>query len=313
MKVPAYVLGQLQSRRIIVLGSIYEHTLDEAAEWWKAQRRKDREGVDLYEDKQRAKRAIREAKTVSNVIDAFLEEMENSWSVVHAKESRRRLTGPVRDAIGKKIPENVQRSDILNLHRKITERGAPVEANRVRSIVHAMFEYAADYEWVTDGKANPAKMRAKRGHNREQSRARKLNREEVAEVLRAANLVGNHRDGILLRLALLTGLRKSELRCRRWSDVDFQKQTLTVPDMGREVGGTKNRKGPFVLPLSGMAIGLLKNLPRSIDPEGFIFPGKDGKKPLNDWKRPWERIRKESGVKNMTYHDWRRTIASLRA
>jgi integrase len=140
------------------------------------------------------------------------------------------------------------------------------------------------------------------GRNPEGTRSRFLTRDEAPRLLEAADSTGEAVDGVIVRLWLLTGLRRSELLHRTWSDLDLRKKTLTVPR-------TKNGR-EHTIPLSDRAVQLLRSLPRHIQPDAPVFPGDDEGKPLSDFKRRWEKIRKLSGLHDLTIHDLRRTVGT---
>lgn len=292
-------------RRLMQLGEAGVMPLEQARELARAARAKVNQDIDPLMERTTARQERAEAGTLSELIDAFLLENEGRWSDAHARETRRRLTGPVRQAIGSLPPTQVGRADINRLHAVITKRGAPVEANRIKTLLHAMFEWAADFGYVPEDHPNPAKGRRRSsGRNPERTRERVLEREEATELLKAADETGNIQDGVILRLFLLTALRRSELLQRHWSDVSFEDCTLTIPK-------TKNGTSHTV-PLSDRAIQLFRSLPHPIDPNAPIFPAFKGssKEGIVDWKRPWQRIRKAAGVKDIKVHDLRRTTAS---
>lgn len=94
-----------------------------------------------------------------------------------------------------------------------------------------------------------------------------------AEELKDVVKLIRQRNSISLKCVLfgiLTVGRISEYSKAKWSEIDFEKGTFTVPPERR-----KDRKpDPFVIPLATQAVELLKSLPREGE---YVFPGKDGK------------------------------------
>ncbi len=110
-------------------------------------------------------------------------------------------------------------------------------------------------------------------------------------------------------LALSTGMRYSEIRLLKWSQVDFAKRSLTVGDSKTEAGTGRvlplNDRASYVL---GMWAG---NFPNRA-PEHYVFPkekygaaGDDFKpcsyatdptNPIGDWKEAWEAAKKRAGA-----------------
>jgi len=85
----------------------------------------------------------------------------------------------------------------------------------------------------------------------------------------------------LIVTALFTGLRSSELRGLRWSDVDLGKGTLTVrqrADRYQEIGSPKSRTSQRTIPLAPMVVNALREwkLACPFSTLDLVFPTPDG-------------------------------------
>jgi integrase len=103
------------------------------------------------------------------------------------------------------------------------------------------------------------------------------------------------------KVALLTGLRLSELFKLTWDDVDSENRTLTLrkPKGGKTVN----------LPISQDAVDVLYSLP-ILEGSPFVFPGKGGNQ-RTTFKRGWKEIRKAAGLPdNFRFHGLRHNFAS---
>lgn len=107
---------------------------------------------------------------------------------------------------------------------------------------------------------------------------------------------------VVVVLALATGARFSEIMGLKWSNLDFNKNTVTYFD-------TKNGDNKTV-PLSAYPkeILLKHSKVRRIDTD-FVFPRKDGLAP-KDIRKKWEKALENSGIENFKFHDLRHTAAS---
>jgi integrase len=47
-----------------------------------------------------------------------------------------------------------------------------------------------------------------------------------------------------------------------------------------------------------------------VDGVPYVFIGQDGTSPLQNLKRPWDRIRTKAGIPDVRFHDLRRTVGS---
>jgi integrase len=103
----------------------------------------------------------------------------------------------------------------------------------------------------------------------------------------------------IIRLLLLTGLRRNEVGLLVWSEVDFKRGMIVL---GPE--RTKNRK-TFELPLSTQALAILKRQVRRNSTE-FVFSDKG----FQDWDRAKQRLNKKLQIAEWHLHDLRRTFAT---
>tara|TARA_R110000787_G_scaffold75714_4_gene167435 strand:+ start:1079 stop:2386 length:1308 start_codon:yes stop_codon:yes gene_type:complete len=113
----------------------------------------------------------------------------------------------------------------------------------------------------------------------------------------------------LVILRLSTGLRPTEAESLCWSRIDL----LMTPDQGRAtIDYTKNGE-PITVPLVGEALRVLREMhkTRRLDCD-WVFPRKDGEKPL-DFRKRFKRAVKDSGIVDFRPHDLRHTAGSYLA
>lgn len=87
---------------------------------------------------------------------------------------------------------------------------------------------------------------------------------------------------VFLMTAVLTGMRASELRGLRWSDVDLDKAEITVrqrADAYHEIGSPKSAKGRRTIPLPSNLVAELKAWRKACPAGelGLVFPSGTGK------------------------------------
>ncbi|MEW6234701.1 MAG: tyrosine-type recombinase/integrase [Candidatus Omnitrophota bacterium] len=231
-------------------------------------------------------------------VGAFCAKYLERWAKPRKKTWRcdeRRINRVILPRWGSKRLETIRRADV---ERLIVELGrtAPIEANRILSLLLKIFNLAVQWGAVPNGFVNPAQRVEK---HRERKRERWLTPAEIPRFLRAVAEEPDIyvRAGIILYL--FTGLRKLELLHRRWSDLDLDRRVLRLED-------TKAGRA-FELPLSEAAVEVFCALPR-LSP--WIFPGK-GDKPVQDfYRKAWARIRARAGMPDLTIHSLRHTFAS---
>ena len=66
---------------------------------------------------------------------------------------------------------------------------------------------------------------------------------------------------------------------------------------------------PNLLPVPHALAVLLRSLPR-VKGNPYVFPGKNGLGHLHDMKRAWDRTRVKAGIRDVRFHDLRRTVGS---
>ena len=102
-----------------------------------------------------------------------------------------------------------------------------------------------------------------------------------------------------VRIAMLTGLRKSEIRKLTWDNVDLERKTLTVRDPKGRVTTT--------IPLSDRAVSVFLNVEQT---SCFVLPGPDGGM-KKTFRNPWDSIKEAAGLpKTLRFHGLRHNFAS---
>lgn len=105
-------------------------------------------------------------------------------------------------------------------------------------------------------------------------------------------------------LSLNTGVRRGELLSLRWSDVDIERQNLTVVGDTAKDGETRH------IPLNSEAAEILKSWKQQPGMKSqWVFHGKDGK-PLQNLRKSWIAVLKEAKIADFRWHDLRHTFAS---
>src|SRR5207344_575884 len=103
----------------------------------------------------------------------------------------------------------------------------------------------------------------------------------------------------LVRLILLTGVRRGEAGGLRWSEFDLTTTTWTVP------ADRMKRGGAHEVPLSGLA---LAQLPPRRDGMDSVFGKRDG--PFSGWSKCKDRLDRRLSIAPWGLHDLRRTVST---
>jgi integrase len=143
---------------------------------------------------------------------------------------------------------------------------------------------------------NPA--RTVKPFRKTRKRERFLTEEEIKRLL--AHLPDHQRP--LIQLALLTGLRRSNLLNLKWEQVNLHQGLLIIP--AQEAKGGRDLK----LPLAPEAVELLKSIPRHPS-SNYVFCKGDGK-PYKDIYSGFRLALKRAGIEECTIHTLRHTVGS---
>lgn len=165
---------------------------------------------------------------------------------------------------------------------------APATVIRELSYFSSIISYARK-EWGININ-NPVALVTK--PKNPQGRSRILDASEINALFEALKPIGRRSVWMLplVKLALETAMRRSELLGLRWEHIDLGRRTIFLRL-------TKNGTSRTV-PLSTHAIQILTEIPRNID--GQVFPVTH-----EVVSQAFNRARKQAGVKDIRFHDLR--------
>ena len=172
---------------------------------------------------------------------------------------------------------------------RVAEASGPVEANMVRSSLSACCRWLMG-EGLLDG--NPIIATNKAAQNG--ARKRVLS---DAELKRVWNGLDDGRYGAIVKLLVLTGLRREEIGGLRWDEIDLDRKLIHLP-----AERCKNKR-PHDQPLSSAARAIIAALPREGDRVFAAF---------GSWGRAKERLDRKLGndVAPWRLHDLRRLVST---
>lgn len=257
-------------------------------------------GIDPAGEKRQARAEARKPKPehdlIEKVVETFVErhaKKNRSW-----QETQRVLNREVVSLWrGRRLSE-ISRADVHELLDGIVDRGSPIMANRALAALRRMCGWA-----VERGLINASPCAGIKAPAAEKSRDRVLSDDELKAVWQGAQAIG-WLFGAVVQLLILTGQRREEVAGMRWSEIDFEARVWTLP---RE--RSKNNQAHTV-PLSELALEILKALPRAEGKAGIVFSTK-GNAPVSGFSRAKDRIDRFIGeAAHWTLHDLRRTFAS---
>lgn len=213
----------------------------------------------------------------------------------------------------------------------ITEKGKTFRnIKQVKSYANQVFNFAVKMKLITENPMRDITL-PKRDHKQSDNF---FNVDELHDFLAIVKAEESYKDYALFRLLAYSGLRKGELYSLKWSDIDFDKQILSITkNLGRIRGKavekrTKNRFSVRQIPLDDGTISILRewkvrskkekeqlSVTPFIDNDYmFTFVDRDGKiQPLyQDYiNYNLKRIIDKHNLKKISPHGFRHTHATL--
>ncbi|MCZ6839459.1 MAG: integrase arm-type DNA-binding domain-containing protein, partial [Alphaproteobacteria bacterium] len=250
------------------------YTIGKYPEWKPEAARKRaaelRRQIDRGDDPMDARIKLRTDPTVKKLADRYYEEHLPTKAPQSQIDDRAMIEDEILPRLGKRKVAEIHYNDIRALHRSITDRGAPVRANRVLSVLSKMFSLsliprAGEVEpWRTPLQGNPCKGVAR---NTESGRQRFFSAAEIERIAEALGRFPGRGVANVIRLVMLTGCRPGEAMRATWDQFDLDAGVWTKP-----ASSTKTRKVHRV-PLAAAATQLLQNIREEIDEDcPFVFP-----------------------------------------
>lgn len=278
-------------RRDYGLGSIKDVSLSDARELARDYRRKVRLGIDPI----KARQAASAVPTFAEAAATVHEEHKRSWrNSKHQAQWLSTLENYAFPFIGRLPVHEVSTGMVRDLLAEVWI-AKPETARRVRQRVGAVLDYAHGKGW-----REPFVMSAvNRALPRQPRKTGRFEAMPYSEVPNFFTRLGERESmgRLALKLLILTAARSGEVRLARWSEIDLDTHTWTIP-AERMKAGKKH-----VVPLSAAAVVLLKQAAelRTAGTE-LIFPGLKRGKPLSDMTLL--KILKDLGVE-ATVHGFR--------
>ena len=197
-----------------------------------------------------------------------------------------------------KKAHQIKKDDILNIHRDIGNNVGEVRANRVYTLILAIFNKNIEWGWQHPNPCIGIKK------FKEVSRDRFIQPEELEPLFKSVEKEESQINKDCIYLLLLTGARKSNVFAMKWEEISFARKIWRIPD-------TKNGE-PVNIPLTAEAIEILERRKQNSQ-SPFVLPGTGKSGHIADIKKAWHRILKRANIQDLRIHDLRRSVGSYMA
>jgi integrase len=282
-----YKIGTKHRR--ISLGNVAKVTLDDAKQRARVIFGKVAGGKDPANEKAEARQLA--SHTLGAKVADYLEAKAARLKPRSYEETKRHLENHWRPLHGLTLA-SIGRVNVAAQVSTIAKASGPVAANRSRASLSAFFRWAIGEGLCDHNPVAGTNKQAEAG-----PRERSLSDREAASVWLAAP---DNDYGRIVRLALLTGCRRDEIGSLKWSEIDLEEKTITLPPER-----TKNKQA-HIVPLSDHAITIIEQILRRANRDFVFGTGQGG---FSGWSKSKAEIDKTVKLKDAwTLHDLRRTV-----
>ncbi|MCP6173984.1 tyrosine-type recombinase/integrase [Klebsiella pneumoniae] len=291
--------------KLLALGVYPDVTLAEARQKRADAKKVLAAGGDPGQEKQEEKQAKEQA--VANSFERLAMEWHThkstSWSEGYAEHLLMYLKKDIFPFIGQKAITDISPVEMLNVLRKMEQRGVLDKLKKTRQACRQIFTYA-----IITGRAehNPVSDLAGALKSPKQQHYPHLLVDQIPDFLRAlSEYSGSTITRNATRLLMLTGLRTIELRASEWVDIDFDKDIWNIPAERMKM------RRPHLVPLSRQVRELLEEIHQLTGRGKYVFPGR------NDAGKPMSEASINQVIKRIGYdgkatgHGFRHTMSTI--
>lgn len=258
------------------------------------------EGIDP-QAKKREKKQWEDPQLFSELAEVFKKKYLPTLRESTRKEYERIIDKELIPALGKVPISEISKNQVISLlDKKAYTDKAPTMANRIRARLSRIFTFGME-RGLTE--KNPVQHTSKYKEG-ETKRDRYYSKEEIKNLWQFFEEWGEP-AGSVLKMLLICGQRKTETMHMRWDKI--RGDVWTIP------GGLAKNKQPHDVPLSEMAIQILKKMEAISGDSEYVFESpKKENVPINSLSRVRQAIQNDKDVKvpDFTPHDLRRTFAT---
>jgi integrase len=247
---------------------------------------------------ERVDRRSKDQLSLRGVVDEYLKAKQPDVRARTLFELTRYLTGSYFKPLHSLPIDTVTRKDIAARLVAITRENGSITAARARAAINSLFVWAMQMGLVENnpviGSVQPKDS---------EGRSHVLTEAELAAVWREA---GDDDYGKIVRLLILTACRRQEVGSLRWSELDTERGTWTIPPER-----AKNKRA-HTLPLPETAWRIISGVPHLASRDFLFGVRADG---FYSWAEAKANLDQRLGdsVAPFVLHDIRRTVATRMA
>jgi integrase len=212
------------------------------------------------------------------------------------REDRRLIRTRLIPNFGNIGVNELTKAHVIKYYHSISH--TPIIANRFLALLSCMMNLAEKWG-IRPMNTNPCKYVDRYPENKRDKYLTMEKLEKVGQAMRSLKDIESHYALFAIKLLMVTGCRSGEIINMQWEYIDFENNTINLPD---------SKTGPRAIHLSPSAIEILNSLPKQ---EGFVFRSSRQNKKLTTLRCVWKKICRIADLKDFRLHDLRHTYASF--
>lgn len=165
-----------------------------------------------------------EDMTVQQIIELWFEHQKRTWKPTTETNHKIAIEKHILPLIGNKKASKLTRAAYINdfINVKLDEGKAPSTVHRYHSIVRAAINFAVDEEMIDRNRFSSVRIAKNNVLDNF------LEPDELQIFLNKAKEIGDITQYTLIYLLAYTGMRKGEAHALKWSDIDFENNTIFI-------------------------------------------------------------------------------------
>lgn len=261
-------------QKTLSLGIYPEVSLAEARSKREDAKRTIRQGIDPMQAKKETQKVADGSLTFQAIATQWLEDRKESIEPSSHARNLRHFVNDVFPMLGNKQIDTIKSPHVIEMAKKIEERGAAEMARRALRLTSAVMRYAKTLGLI---ESDPATGLTEALKPRKIKHMARIPESELPQLLKDINAYsGDILTRIGLQLITLTFVRTIELRHMEWSEIDLEKREWRIPAEKMKMDKI------HIVPLSDQAIALLEELRPHTGDRKYAFHSIRSNKPISE-------------------------------
>lgn len=268
-------------------------------------RKKLADGIDpsVAKKKEKLVRDVQLNNTFQNVALEWHRTKQGRWSEGYASDILVAFNKDIFPYIGQQPINEIKPLVMLNVLRRMENRGATEKARKVRQRCSEVFRYA-----IVTGRAeyNPAADLTSAMTVHEPKHYPFLIVEELPDFFKAlSGCKGSPLVILAAHLLILTGVRTGELRGAYWREFELEKAVWEIPPDRMKM------KRPHLVPLSTQALEVVQQLKVMTGRYQLVFPGRNDSRKTMSEASINQTFKRMGYTGRVTGHGFRHTMSTV--